>query len=230
MGVLPDLPKRLGEITGEPTIQNISDTCWSTDGNLFDGFGINEVMNTDDIDFGDLDSKRENPEISTEGLVTLKKAIDDMKTRSRVCYDSANTNNAVDKLYASIEFSKLNVSQAETNFKEDDTAEKIAEGGEAIIGAVDEAICQFRNASRCQFIAEAWKETSLLICKEVNASISNMALYALLIAALAMPYTLAMLCLNKKLGGHGPVKMDDTYAVDAKEINAIELADGAYYN
>lgn len=231
--VLPELPKRLGEITGAPTIQNISDTCWNKTGNLFDGFGINEVMNTDDIDFGDLASSREDPEISTKGLDLLEQALNDMKSEMKYCYDEANSDSserAVDNLRTSIDTSRTKVEQAEKNFAEDTTAERIANRGKDLIFTVDEAICQFRNAATCNFIAVAWEDVSNLICNEVNASISNMALYELLVAALAIPYALAMLCLNKRLGGHGPVKMDDTYAVDAKEINAIELADGAYYN
>merc|ERR1719421_2190868 len=85
--VLPTLPQQLGEITGAPTIQNISDTCWNSTGNLFDGFGINEVMNTDDIDFGDLASSREDPEISTKGLDLLEQALNDMKSEMKYCYD-----------------------------------------------------------------------------------------------------------------------------------------------
>merc|ERR1711988_10942 len=99
--------KRLGEITAAPTIQNISDTCWNKTGNLFDGFGINEVMNTDDIDFGDLASSREDPEISTKGLDLLEQALDDMRTSAtkKYCYDAANSDSserAVDNLRTSI--------------------------------------------------------------------------------------------------------------------------------
>jgi len=231
--VLPTLPKQLGEITSVPSIQSISDTCWNSTGNLFDGFGLNDVINTDDIDFGDLSSSIANPEISDEGLVKLKDMLDKMQQNSATlyCFNAANTNGAVDEMYIAIEHSRSNVTQAEDNFKNDKTADKLEKSGKKIIKAVDEAICQFKNAATCYFIKTTWDEVSDLVCKEFNAGLSNMALYELLIAALAIPYTLALLCLNRKIGGHGPVKTDESaYSVDAKEIQAIELADGAYYN
>jgi len=232
--VLPTLPQQLGQITGVSSVQSISDTCWNETGNLFDGFGLNEVINTDDIDFSDLANSRKNPKIGDEGLVALKKALDDMKTTNNItkaCFDAANTNNDVDEMYKAIAFSRSNVTRAEDNFKEDKTAENLQKSGEAIIFAVDEAVCQFKNAATCYFIKTTWDDVTNLVCDEFNASLSNMALYELLIAAMAIPYTLALLCLNKKIGGHGPVKTDESlYSVDAKEIQAIELADGAYYN
>jgi len=227
--VLPTLPQQLGEITGVPTIQNISDTCWNSTGNLFDGFGLNEVINTDDIDFGDLTSTRQNPEISDDGLVKLKDLLDDM---DKACFDAANNpNNYVDELYKAIAYSRKNVTQAEDNFKNDKTAQRLTKSGNDVVHAVDEAICQFKNAATCYFIKTTWDDVTNLVCNEFNAGLSNMALYELLIAALAIPYTLALLCLNRKIGGHGPIKTDESaYSVDAKEIQAIELSDGAYYN
>ena len=191
------------------------------------------MINTDDIDFGDLSSSIANPEISDEGLVKLKELLDNMQQNSATlyCFNAANTSGAVDNMYIAIEHSRSNVTQAEFNFKNDTTAAKLEESGKKIIKAVDNAICQFKNAATCYFIKTTWDEVSDLVCKEFNAGLSNMALYELLIAALAIPYTLALLCLNRKIGGHGPVKTDESaYSVDAKEIQAIELADGAYYN
>jgi hypothetical protein len=205
--------------------------CWNETGNLFDGFGLNEVISTDDIDFGNLTESRENPEISDAGLIKLKKLLDDMNSTSPECFDSGNTGGAVTALYEAIAYSRLNVTQAEDNFKEDSTAKNLQESGEAIIFAVDEAICQFKNAATCFFIKRTWDDVSDLVCNQFNAGLSNMALYELLIAALAIPYALAMLCLNRKIGGHGPTKMDESaYSVDAKEINAVELAGSSYYN
>jgi len=231
--VLPTLPQQLGQITGVSSIQNISDTCWNETGNLFDGFGLNEVISTDDIDFGNLTESRENPDISDKGLIELKDALDKMNetAATRPCFESANNGGAVTDLYEAIAYARLNVTRAEDNFKEDNTAKNLQESGEAIVFAVDEAVCQFKNAATCFFIKTTWDEVTDLVCNQFNAGLSNIALYELLIAALAIPYTLAMLCLNRKIGGHGPTKMDESaYSVDAKEINAVELAGSSYYN
>ena len=61
------------------------------------------MINTDDIDFGDLSSSIANPEISDEGLVKLKELLDDMQQDLTYCFDAANTNNAVDNMYIAIE-------------------------------------------------------------------------------------------------------------------------------
>merc|ERR1719424_1722167 len=84
--VLPTLPHSgipVGENYGGSSLQNLTDTCWNETGNLFDGFGLNEVISTDDIDFGNLTESRENPEISDADLIKLKESLDKMNSTAR---------------------------------------------------------------------------------------------------------------------------------------------------
>lgn len=228
--VLPDLPGRLGELTGNTMVQNISDTCWTDGANLFDGFGLRSMISTDSIDFGDIEKSREDPDISEDGLVALIHLLDTMRDNSQQCYDKANTNGTVDDLRTAIAQGRTHVEWVKGNFSADPTAENIANAGKEVVGALDDAICQFKEVSTCFFVRQTWDSVSDLICENLNGSLANMALYQLLVAIMAIPYAIALLLVNRRCGGHGPIKIEENeYAVDTKEIQAIELADGAYY-
>ncbi len=164
--------------------------------------------------------------------MTLIELLDDMRTNHAACYNAANGNSGnIAKLNESIAFARLNVGWVKTNFSEDETAQNIADAGKKLVGAVDTSICQFRAASGCYFIKTTWGRVSALLCDQVNASLFYIGLFQLLIAVLAIPYTITLLIINRRLGGHGPIK-GNAYGVDSKGIQAIELAEGggSYYN
>jgi len=225
--VLETLPQQLGNITKQPTVQSIADTCWDETGNLFEGFDLDDVISIDDIDFGDLENSLSDPEVDDTGLTGMIDLLDEMRRTDQDCYYRANNNNNVAKLNESIAFAQQNVAWVKTNFSEDQTAKNIADGGKKIVEAVDTSVCQFKDASRCYFVKTTWTEVSDLLCDQFNESLFNIGLYQLLIAILAIPYTITLLVLNRRLGGHGPI-LGNAYGVDTK---AVELADsgGSYY-
>merc|ERR1712072_286195 len=172
----------------------------------------------------------EDPDISDDGLVALIDLLNTMLQDSQPCYNAANSAGDVDDLRTAIALGRSHVEWVKGNFSADPTAENIAKAGKDVVGAVSDAICQFKEVSTCFFVRQTWDSVSDLICENLNGSLANMALYQLLVAIMAIPYAIALLLVNRRCGGHGPIKIEENeYAVDTKEIQAIELADGAYY-
>merc|ERR1711881_85693 len=78
--ILPELPGKLGDITGSPEVQNVSATCWSPNGNLFQGLGIDKnVQEATEIDFSNITAAQESPIIDKSGIEELRNALNEMK-------------------------------------------------------------------------------------------------------------------------------------------------------
>jgi hypothetical protein len=226
--VLPNLPGKLGEITGNAQVQNISDTCWSKDGNLFQGLNLDASIDVDSIDFSEFSSEFETPKIDKDGLDKMREAVtkirDESPSQCNAPVNTAKANQVTDK----INDIEDQIKKAEDAFADDPSAKKIKESGESLVTTLKCAVGSFKNVTKCYFIKTTWEEVTDLVCTGVNGSLAWIAIAELLIAIFAVPYAVTTLCILKRHGGHGPLSHDDDDFTDAVEIKEIEVSGFAY--
>ena len=75
--VIPSLPTRLGELSGNAQIGQITDTCWNKTGNLFEGLELDQSIDLNAINFTDFNEQFANNKvvIDKSGLKDLKDAL-----------------------------------------------------------------------------------------------------------------------------------------------------------
>jgi len=225
--VLPTLPGKLGEITGNGQVQNISDTCWSKDGNLFQGLNLDASIDVDSIDFSEFSSEFEKPEIDKAGLQSMKDAVTEIKKLTSPCVVGSSGNNPnadkADEVLTEIDTIDAQITKAEDAFAADPSAKNIKASGEELVNTLKCAVGSFKNVTKCYFIKTTWDEVADLVCTGVNGSLAWLAIAELLIAVFAVPYAVTTLCILKRHGGHGPLPHDDDMSADAVEIKEIEV-------
>lgn len=221
--VLPDLPGKIGEITQNAQVQNISNTCWSESGNLFEGLGLDKQINVDSIDFSDFATSFAKPEIDDSGLTKMEEAITEIRTTNLTCHNitelADEAENLIPPIRAQIKFS-------EDAFANDTSAQEILDSGESLVNTLLCAIGSFKNVTKCYFIKTTWDEVSDLICSGVNGSVAWLAICELLIAILAIPFVITMLIILQRHGGHGPMAHEDADdgGVEIKEVELNAFA------
>ena len=72
--VIPSLPTRLGELSGNAQIGQITDTCWNKTGNLFEGLELDQSIDLNAINFTDF-----NEQFANNKVVIDKSGLDDLK-------------------------------------------------------------------------------------------------------------------------------------------------------
>merc|ERR1712139_259412 len=106
-------------------VQNVSATCWSPNGNLFQGLGIDKnVQEATEIDFSNITAAQESPKIDKSGIEELRNALNEMKDLCKRDTDAwwKDVKKKTDE-------TEYKIFVAEWNFGNDTTAENIVKAG-----------------------------------------------------------------------------------------------------
>ena len=68
------------------------------------------------------------------------------------------------------------------------------------------AIEDFIVGTGCYFIAQTWQDAVAVLCVDTIDAFLWIGTADMLLAGLAVPYAITMLCVMKRMGGHGPIK------------------------
>merc|ERR1712166_816011 len=173
--VLPTLPQDIGQMFDNADITKLTNSCWNSSSNLFDGFDGGDAIDTSAISFGDFAEKfgDNNPEIDTTGLDDLK----DLLNGEDIQAFCNPTFKIVD----------------------------IPKSGAKLVAEITKAIVAIRAASTCYFLACGWQDTVNVICDGLITSVGFIATAELFLAAICIPFALFIMCIQKTHGGHGPI-------------------------
>ena len=202
--VLPTLPQKMGELTKSPEISQITGTCWNKTGNLFNGLGLDQAIDLNGINFDEFKEKFG----SGSGVDIDKTAVSQLRTTVNDIDMSCYSDNSLYKnatLFA-VDSITRNITFAENAFNTNPSVKKLTTSGEKLINRVKCAIQDFVRGTSCYFIAETWEDAMNVLCVEMFGAIGWIGMTQLLLAVLAIPYTITMLCIMKRMGGHGPLK------------------------
>ena len=61
----------------------------------------------------------------------------------------------------------------------------------------------------CGFLRTTWEETYTILCTDGKNAFATLAMCALLLSLCGLLIGLALLCVNRRCGGHGPIKASD---------------------
>jgi hypothetical protein len=240
--VLPTLPRDIGVWMGNDQLTKITDTCWNSTGNLFEGLDLDKSIDVNAINFDDFDSAFATPTIPTDGIDELKEAIAQIPSIAKggvincdcgtvVIGGVKEGNCAVDgghiaKLQGNADDTKTQCKKAEKAFADTPIVADIKKSGRALVGTITKAIDGFTSATQCYFIACTWEETVEVICGGFIGSLGMLASMELCLAIFAFPFAVLVMVIMKTHGGHGPVKKDadgtpNKYAL--KDPKGIEM-------
>ena len=194
---------------------------------------MHEEINVDGIDFSNFTQTFDDPEISQDGLDTLENILNEMKSSNSACDRNAtgglNVDGSNQKTYPNIDAvlassyrTRVQINATERAFKNDPTAKRLQAGGKMAVDAIKCGIDGFRNASGCHFVKTTWNDFVDIFCAGTNESISWLGIASLLLAILAFPYTVTVLCIMRRYGGLGPNAHDDLTEADAIELAMID--------
>jgi len=201
--VLPTIPSDIGGYINQPKVTDITNTCWNTTGNLFEGLGIDKSIDVNAINFDDFDTQFAAPEIPTEGLNTLLKVINNDVPAN--CKPNANL---ITTLKAKITDTNSSIIFAENAFAGSSIVADIKKSGSSLVETIKSAIVSFKDATGCYFIACTWQETVGVICDGMIASLGWLGLAQMFIAGLAVPFAITVMVVMQRFGGHGAVKSE----------------------
>jgi hypothetical protein len=209
--VVPNLPQQLGVLSGNEQVTQITDTCWNRTGNLFSGLGLDKQIKLDGINFTEFKEQFSNNgvEINKDSVSQLKSTIETIDLN---CYN--NSIPLLNKTVNCVNWIIKNISYAENAFNTNPSAGLLSASGEKLISQVKCAINDFKVGTGCYFVAETWEDAMKVLCDDTIDSFHWIGTAELLIATVAVPYALTMMCIMKRMGGHGPIKSSHSSSVD----------------
>ena len=88
--VIPSLPTRMGELSGNAQIGQITGTCWNKTGNLFEGLELDKSIDLNAINFTEFNSQFADNKvvIDKSGLQKLKDALAEIDD---ICYEKVRS-------------------------------------------------------------------------------------------------------------------------------------------
>jgi len=215
--VLPTLPQDIGQMFDNADITKLTNSCWNSSSNLFDGFDGGDAIDTSAISFGDFAEKfgDNNPEIDTTGLDDLKDLLNGEDIQA-----FCNPTFKISDILTKTADTKLQVETAENAFATSTIVADITKSGAKLVAEITKAIVAIRAASTCYFLACGWQDTVDVICDGLITSVGFIATAELFLAAICIPFALFIMCIQKTHGGHGPIPNE---AQDAKFDSSIEM-------
>ena len=220
--VLPLLPQKMGTQLGSQVAQ-ITDTCWNASSNLFTGLGLDKQIQLDGINFTEFKTQfgADGVVIDNTSVLNLRRTIESIDIN---CYNNIQKNmnvtlNAVDRISANITF-------AENAFNNNPSAELLSTTGEKLIDQVKCAIQDFIAGTNCYFISSTWEEAVQTICVDMIGSLSWIGTSELFLAGFVVPYSICMLYILQRNGGHGPVKNAYTWSDEDGEDSSEDEDSG----
>ena len=200
--VLPTLPSKMGATLGDQVSQ-ITNTCWNQTGNLFYGLKLNENINIDGINFDNFKKEFSDNgvDIDEEKVKQLYETIEGINLN---CYN--NIKPYMNETLKSVDWISNNITFAEEAFNTNPSADLLSASGEVLVGNVKCAIKDFVKSTGCYFIKTTWDDAVNVLCNDMIGSLAWIGTAHLFLAVLAIPYAITLMCLMKRIGGHGPVK------------------------
>jgi len=243
--VLPTLPRDIGVWMGNGQLTKITDTCWNSTGNLFEGLDLDKSIDVSAINFDDFDTAFATPTIPTDGIDKLKEAIAkipsmadpidpltgmqincdcgiDMITGGTTCL---NDGKHIAKLQGNADATKAQCNKAEKAFKDTPIVADIKKSGKDLVATIIKAIGGFTSATQCYFIACTWEETVEVICGGFIGSLGMLASMEMCLAICAFPFAVLVMVIMMRHGGHGPVKVDDASVKEGTEMTGVSSPD-----
>jgi hypothetical protein len=201
--VIPTLPQQMGELSGNPQISQITDTCWNKTGNLFYGLGLDQQIQLDGINFTAFKDKFSDDGVSIDAtsVIELRTTLAGIDMN---CYNNSNVTK--NHTLFTVDYISSNITFAENAFNTNPSAGKLSLSGEQLINQVKCAIEEFIVGTGCYFIAQTWQDAVAVLCVDTIDAFLWIGTADLLLAGFAVPYAITMLCVMKRMGGHGPIK------------------------
>ena len=230
--VIPSLPQKLGELSGQDQITQITDTCWNKTGNLFDGLKLNEKIKLDGINFDDFKKEfaGEGVNIDKEPVNDLKSFVEDKIKLPDQCFGTkSNTASQMHELRIAtldtIDAVTNTIVFAEDAFNTNPSVDKLIASGENVVNTVKCAVKDFVVGTQCHFLATTWDQAVDVLCKGFIGSLSWIGTSELLLAVMAIPYAITLLFIIKREGGHGPIVATDPEEEKDQgvEVDAVEI-------
>ena len=167
------------------------DGCWKNM-SVYTILGMEDALTFQNINFGNIDT--------LEADLSNAASMDELKTAVEALPEGCESKPNVQAAFETLKDSIANVDKSITDYRD-----TLVDVEVVSIASLDVSVNKIKLAGACGFLKSTWDETYAILCEEGKSAFSTLGISTMLLAVAGLFIGIALLYVNRRCGGHGPI-------------------------
>jgi len=126
--------------------------------------------------------------------------MDELETAVEALPEECESKTNVQAAFETLKDSIANVDKSITDYRD-----TLVDVEVVSIASLDVSVNKIKLAGACGFLKSTWDETYAILCEEGKSAFSTLGISTMLLAVAGLFIGIALLYVNRRCGGHGPI-------------------------